>query len=153
MANDKLLQVAMAAGHFNLSASHLVAIEQPEVLYGLVNSCINRRPQGFKQVILNQDFSLRQPGQPWVLTDKEIKEHKKEQIRKYLINRKAKQNNTPKSSTIGQPRLYTEEEVKQRKRERIQRHYRENKEQCIKRSRRWQLQCQVEVLNEKIGAC
>jgi len=53
------------------------------------------------QTTLNQDFSLRRPGQPWVLTDEEIKEHKKEQIRKYLINRKAKQNNTPKSSTIG----------------------------------------------------
>jgi len=67
-----------------------------------------------------------------------------------LINRKAKQNNTPKSSTIGQPRLYTEEEVKQRKKERIQRHYRENKEACLERSR---LQRQVEVLNERIGAC
>jgi len=105
------------------------------------------------QTTLNQDFSLRWPGWPRVLTDKEIKEHKKEQIRKYLINRKAKQNNTPKSSTIGRPRLYTEEEVKQCKRERIQRHYRENKEQCIECSRRWQLWHQVEVLKEKIGAC
>jgi len=105
------------------------------------------------QTTLNQDFSLRWPGRPRVLTDEEIKEHKKEQIRKYLINQKAKQNNTPKSSTIGQPRLYTEEEVKQRKRERIQRHYRENKEQCIEPSRRWKLWHQVEVLKEKIGAC
>jgi len=54
MTNDKLLQVAMAMGHFSLSASHLVAKEQPEVLYGLVNSCINTRAQGFEQVILNQ---------------------------------------------------------------------------------------------------
>jgi len=105
------------------------------------------------QTTLNQDFSLRRPGWPWVLTDEEIKEHKKEQIRKYLINRKTKKNNTPKSSTIGQPRLYTEEEVKQRKRERIQRHYRENKEACLERSRRWQLRRQVEVLKERIGAC
>jgi len=95
------------------------------------------------QTTLNQDFSLRRPGRPWVLTDEEIKEHKKEQIRKYLINRKAKQDNTPKSSTIGQPRLYTEEEVRQCKRERIQRHYRDNKEACLERSRRWQLRHQV----------
>jgi hypothetical protein len=46
----------MAVGHFNPSAPHLVAIEQPEVLYGLVNSCINTRAQGFKQVILNQQL-------------------------------------------------------------------------------------------------
>jgi len=105
------------------------------------------------QTTLNQDFSLRQPGRPWVLTDEEIKEHKKEQIRKYLINRKAKQDNTPKSSTISQPRLYTEEEVRQLKRERIKRHYRENKEACLERSRRWKLCCQVEVLKERIGAC
>ena len=40
------------------------------------------------QTTLNQDFSLRRSGWPWVLTDEEIKEHKNEQIRKYLINRK-----------------------------------------------------------------
>jgi len=105
------------------------------------------------QTTLNQDFSLRWPGWPWVLTDKEIKEHKKEQIRKYLINRKAKQDNTPKSSTIGRPRIYTEEEVRQRKRERNQRQYRENKEACLERSRRWQLRHQVKILKERIGAC
>jgi len=69
------------------------------------------------------------------------------------MNQKTKKNNTPKSSTIGQPRLYTEEEVKQRKRERIQRHYRENKEACLERSRRWQLHRQVKVLKDRIGAC
>jgi len=79
------------------------------------------------QTTLNQDFSLRWPGWARVLTDKEVKEHKKEQIRKYLINWKAKKDNTPKSSTIGRPRIYTEEEVRQRQRERNQRHYRENK--------------------------
>jgi len=56
VTDDKLLQVILAAGHFNPSASHLVAIEQPEVLYGLVNSCIDTRAQGFKQVILNQQL-------------------------------------------------------------------------------------------------
>jgi len=45
VTDDKLLQVAMAARLFNPSASYLVAIEQPEVLYGLVNSCINTRLQ------------------------------------------------------------------------------------------------------------
>jgi len=105
------------------------------------------------QTTLNQDFSLRLPGWPRVLTDKEIKEHRKEQIRKYLKNKKAKPNNMPKSSTIGFLQLYTEEEVKQCKRERIQRYYRENKDQCIKCSRRWQLCCQVEALNKTIGAC
>jgi len=43
--------------------------------------------------------------------------------------------------------------VRQRQRERNQRHYRENKEASIKRSRRWQLRCQVEILKERIGAC
>jgi len=105
------------------------------------------------QTSLNQDFSLRPPGWPQVLTDKEIKEHRKEQIRKYLNNKKAKQNIMPKSSTIGCLRLYIEEEVKQCKRERIQRYYRENKDQCIKHSRRWQLRRQVEALNKTIGAC
>jgi len=105
------------------------------------------------QKTLNEDFSLRRPGQPRVLTDKEVKEHKKEQIRKYLIKRKAKKNNTPKSSTIGRPRIYTEEEVRQRQRERNQRYYRENKEASIKRTRRWQLCHQVEDLKERIGAC
>jgi len=101
----------------------------------------------------NQDFSLRRPGRPRVLTDEEVEEHKKEQIRKYLMNRKAKKDNTPKSSTIGRPRIYTEEEVRQRQRERIQRYYRENKEACLERSRRWYLRNQVEVLKERIGAC
>jgi len=105
------------------------------------------------QTTLNQDFSLRPPGQPRVLTEEEIKECRKEQIRKYLNNKKAKLNNMPKSSAIGCPWLYTKEEVKQCKRERIQRYYRENKDQCIKRSRRWQLLHQVEVLKETIGAC
>jgi len=103
------------------------------------------------QKTLNEDFSLRRPGRPWVLTDKEVKEHKKEQIRKYLINCKAKKDKTPKSSTIGQPRIYTEEEVRQCQRERNQRHYRENKEASIERTRRWQLCHQVEVLKERIG--
>jgi len=98
-------------------------------------------------------FVIRRPGQPQVLTDKEIKEHKKEQIRKYLINRKAKQHNTPMSSTIGRPRIYTEEEARQCKRERNQRHYRENKEACLERSRRWYLRRQVKILKERIGAC
>jgi len=69
-----------------------------------------------------------------------------------LNNKKAKPNNIPKSSVIGCPRLYTEEEVKQCKRERIQRCYIENKDQCIKHSRRWQLRHQVEVLKQTIGA-
>jgi len=56
MTNYKLLQVAVAVQHFNPSASYLVAKEQPEILYGLVNSCINTRVQGFKQVILNQQL-------------------------------------------------------------------------------------------------
>jgi len=105
------------------------------------------------QKTLNQDLSLRWPGRPWVLTDEEVKEHKKEQIRKYLIKRKAKKDNTPKSSTIGWPRIYTDKEVRQRQRERNQRHYRENKEASIERSRRWQLCRQVEDLKERIGAC
>jgi len=105
------------------------------------------------QKTLNQDFSLRRPGRPQVLTDKEVKEHKKEQIRKYLINRKAKQDNTPKSSTIGRPRIYTEEEARQCQRERNKRHYRENKEASIERTRRWQLCRQVKILKERIGAC
>jgi len=102
---------------------------------------------------LNQDFSLRLPGRPWVLTEEEIKEHRKEQIRRYLNNKKAKPNSMPKSSAIGCQWLYTEEEVKQRKRERIQRYYRENKDQCIEHSRRWQLHHQVEILKQTIRAC
>ena len=105
------------------------------------------------QKTLNEDFSLRKPGRPRVLTDEEVKEHKKEQIRKYLINRKAKKNNTPMSSTIGRPRIYTEEEARQHKRERNQRYYRENKEACLEKSRRWYLRRQVEILKERIGAC
>jgi len=105
------------------------------------------------QMTLNQDFSLRLPGWPWVLTEEEIKEHRKEQIRKYLNNKKAKPNNSPKSSAIGRPWLYTEEEVKQCKRERIQIYYRENKDQCIECSRRWQLRRQVKALNKTMGAC
>jgi len=46
----------MATGHFSPSASCLVAKEQPEVLCGLVNSCIYTRAQGFKQVILNKQL-------------------------------------------------------------------------------------------------
>jgi len=105
------------------------------------------------QTTLNQDFSLRLPGWPRVLTDEEIKEHRKEQIRRYLNNKKEKPNNMPKSSAIGRLCIYTEEEVKQCKRERIQRYYRENKDQCIEHSRRWQLRRQVEALNKTIGAC
>jgi len=105
------------------------------------------------QKTLNEDFSLRRPGRPRVLTDEEVEEHKKEQIRKYLIKRKAKKDNTPKSSTIGRPRIYTDEEVRQRQRERNQRQYRENKEASIERSRRWQLRRQFEDLKERIGAC
>jgi len=105
------------------------------------------------QTTLNQDFSLRRPGWPRIYTEEEIKERRKEQIRKYLINRKTKKNNTPKSSMIGHPRIYTEEELKQRKREQIQKYYRENKEACLERSRRWYLRHQLEVLKERIGSC
>jgi len=105
------------------------------------------------QTTLNQDISLRQPGRPRVFTEEEIKEHRKEQIRKYLINRKAKQNNPPNSSTIGCPWLYTEEEVKQHKRERIQRYYRENKDKCLEHSRRCQLRHKAKALKQTIRAC
>jgi len=53
------------------------------------------------QTTLNQDFSLRRPGQPRIYTEEEIKECRKEQMRRHLINQKTKKNNTPKSSTIG----------------------------------------------------
>jgi len=105
------------------------------------------------QKTLNEDFSLRKPGWPRIYTEEEIKERRKEKMRRHLMNKKTKENNKPKGSVVGHPRIYTEEEVKQRKRDRIHKYYRENKEACLKRSRRWYLRHQVEILKERIGAC
>jgi len=91
----------------------------------------------------NQDISLRRPGQPRIYTEKEIKERRREQMRRHLMNKKTKKSNRPKSSVVGHPRIYTEEEVKQCNREPVQKYYRENKEACLERSRRWHLQRQA----------
>jgi len=103
------------------------------------------------EMVDNQDISLRRPGWPRIYTEEEIKERRKEQMRRNLMNKKTKKSNRPKSSVVSHPRIYTEEEVKQRKREWIQKYYRENKEACLERSKRWHLQRQA--ARQMMSAC
>jgi len=102
------------------------------------------------KMVDNQDISLRRPGWPRIYTEEEIKECRREQMR-HLMNKKTKKSNRPKNSVVSHPRIYTEEEVKQRNRERIQKYYRENKEACLERSRRWHLQRQA--AKQMMSAC
>ena len=73
-----------------------------------------------------------------------------------MNNKKTKPKKEPISTSVkraGHPCIYTEEEAQQRKRERVQKYYRENKDKCLERSKRWYLCHKAETSKQTVVVC